>query len=69
MENPKFIGKAKLSRQGQLTLPFEAREDLGIELGSEIYWYETGNCLIATKELVSQDDLMKLVLKSKREQK
>ena len=58
----KFIGKAKLSRQGQLTLPFEARQDMDIELDSEVYWYEIDNCLIVTKELVSQKDLMNVVL-------
>ena len=57
MNTPKFIGKAKLTRQGQLTLPNEARKDLNIEINSDIYWYEIGNYLIAVKELVNPKDL------------
>lgn len=57
MKTPKFIGKAKLTKQGQLTLPNEARQDLGIALNSEIYWYELGDHLIAVKELVNPKDL------------
>ncbi|MBS3098089.1 AbrB/MazE/SpoVT family DNA-binding domain-containing protein [Candidatus Woesearchaeota archaeon] len=66
MDKPKFIGKAKISRQGQLTLPFEARQDLDIKLDSEVYWYEIDDCLIVTKELVNQKDLMKMVLNNKK---
>ena len=63
---PKFIGKAKLSRQGQVTLPFEARQDLDIKLDSELYWYELNNCLVVVKELVNQADLVDLVLSSNK---
>lgn len=63
MKSSKFIGKTKLTRQGQITLPFEARKDLHIELNSELYWYELDNCLVVVKELVNQKDLMKVILK------
>ncbi len=65
MNTPKFIGKAKLTRQGQVTLPNEARKDLSIEINSEIYWYELGSNLIAVKELVNPRDLG-VILKKKR---
>ncbi|MBW2975571.1 AbrB/MazE/SpoVT family DNA-binding domain-containing protein [Candidatus Woesearchaeota archaeon] len=57
MEKPKFVGKARLTKQGQVTLPNEARKDLNISINSEIYWYEIGNNLIAVKELVNPKDL------------
>ena len=49
----KFIGKAKLTKQGQLTLPREARKDLGIGAESGVYWYEFNDALILVKELVN----------------
>ncbi len=64
---PKFIGKAKLTKQGQITLPFEARNDLGIKLDSEVYWYEVDDYLVVVKELVNPKELeSKLNKKSKR---
>ena len=65
MANPKFIGKAKLTKQGQVTLPNEARQDLNIEVNSEVYWYELGDNLIVVKELVNPKDLG-VLLKGKR---
>jgi|TARA_B100001971_G_C18263112_1_gene589024 bifunctional DNA-binding transcriptional regulator/antitoxin component of YhaV-PrlF toxin-antitoxin module len=65
---PKFIGKAKLSKQGQITLPYEARDDLGIDLNSEIYWYEVDDYLIAMKELINPKDLA-IKLNKKRSKK
>lgn len=63
----KFIGKAKLTKQGQLTLPFEARDDLGIKLDSEVYWYEVDDYLVVVKELMSPKDLEnKLKKRNKR---
>ena len=62
---PKFIGKTKVTSQGQITLPLEARKDLGIELTSEVYWYELDNCLVIVKDLVNQKELMKVILKNK----
>ncbi len=59
----KFIGKAKVTKQGQVTLPNEARQDLGIELNSEVYWYEIDNMLIAVKNLVNQKELQDLIKK------
>lgn len=62
----KFIGKTKVTRQGQITLPFEARKDMDIELNSEVYWYEIDDCLILVKELVNQNDLIKVIFKNKK---
>jgi len=59
----KFIGKAKVTKQGQVTLPNEARQDLGIQLNSEVYWYEIDNMLIAVKQLVNQKELQDLIKK------
>ncbi len=53
----KFIDKAKLTKQGQLTLPLEARKDLGIETESELYWYKVDDHLIIVKDLVNPKDL------------
>ena len=63
---PKFIGKAKLTKQGQITLPFEARSDLEIDLNSELYWYEVNDTLILLKELVNQKEVEKLINHKKR---
>ena len=65
MKTPKFIGKAKLTKQGQVTLPNEARQDLGINVDSDIYWYELGDNLIVVKELVNPKDL-ELIMRKKR---
>ena len=62
---PKFIGKTKVTKQGQITLPFEARKDLDIEVNSEVYWYEIDGALVLVKELVNQKDLMEVILKKK----
>jgi len=59
----KFIGKAKVTKQGQVTLPNEARQDLGIQLNSEVYWYEIDNMLIAVKQLVNQKELQDILKK------
>ncbi len=59
----KFISKVKLTKQGQVTLPLEARDDLNIETGSEIYWYEVGDNLVLSKKLVSLEDIKKLLKK------
>ncbi len=55
----KFISKARLTKQGQITLPLEARKDLDIDIGSELYWYEIGDKLIIVKDLTSPNDLIK----------
>lgn len=62
----KFIGKAKLTRQGQLTLPREARKDLGIDTRSEVYWYEFNDILILIKDLVSPKELVNFVFTKKK---
>lgn len=61
MNKVKFIGKVKITKQGQLTLPLEARKDLGIKLEDEVYWYEVDGVLIVTTKLLSQDDLDKKI--------
>lgn len=55
--NVRFVGKAKLTKQGQLTLPFEARQDLKIEADDELYWYLVDNHLVVVKELLNPKDL------------
>ncbi|HLG24405.1 MAG TPA: AbrB/MazE/SpoVT family DNA-binding domain-containing protein [Candidatus Nanoarchaeia archaeon] len=62
---PKFIGKAKLTTQGQITLPKEARKDLKIAQNSELYWYEIDNSLVLVKNLVSQSELTNTIFKKK----
>ena len=62
----KFIGKAKLTRQGQLTLPQEARKDLKIAPESEVYWYEFNDILILVKDLVNPKDILNFVLKKRK---
>lgn len=62
---PKFVGKAKLTTQGQLTLPQEARKDLKIDAKSEVYWYEFNNALVLVKDLVNPKELINLVLNKK----
>lgn len=66
MGKAKFIGKAKLTKQGQLTLPFEARNDLGIELDSEVYWYEVDDYLVVVRELLNPKDLESKLKKRRR---
>ncbi|MBI2124799.1 hypothetical protein HY637_00505 [Candidatus Woesearchaeota archaeon] len=62
----KFVGKTKLTKQGQLTLPQEARKDLKIDTESEVYWYELGNVLVVVKEIVNPKDIMELILKKRK---
>ena len=63
---PKFIGKAKLTKQGQLTLPQEARQDLKIDAESEVYWYEFNNILVLVKDLVNPKELVGFIFKKKK---
>ncbi len=62
---PKFVGKAKLTRQGQLTLPHEARKDLKIEAQSEVYWYEINNVLVVVKDIVNPKEIINFILKKR----
>ena len=62
----KFIGKAKLTKQGQLTLPQKARQDLGIDAKSEVYWYEFNDILILVKDLVNPREIIGFVLSKKK---
>jgi len=61
----KFIGKAKITKQGQVTLPFEAREELKLDLNSEVYWYLVDDHLVVVKDLVSVDELVSGLNKKK----
>ncbi len=54
---PKFIGKSRLTKQGQLTLPLEARQDLKIEPNADLFWYEIDDYLVLVKELVNEKEL------------
>ncbi len=65
-DESKFIGKAKLTRQGQVTLPLEGRKDLGISPESEVYWYRVNNCLIVIKDIMNPRDLVNYLLKKKK---
>jgi len=62
----KFIGKAKLTKQGQLTLPQEARKDLKIALESEVYWYEFNDVLVLIKNIVNPKEIVNLILKKRK---
>ena len=66
---PKFIGKARLTKQGQLTLPQEARHDLRIDANSEVFWYEFNDILILVKNLVNPNELINLVFAKKKKNK
>ena len=46
-------------------MPLEARKDLGIELGDEVYWYVLDGVLIVTKELLNQKDLDRKIMGKK----
>lgn len=63
MAEPKFIGKVKLTRQGQLTLPNEARQHLGIGPEAELFWYEMNGCMVLTTELQNQKDVARRLKK------
>ncbi|MBU90124.1 hypothetical protein CMO94_01170 [Candidatus Woesearchaeota archaeon] len=65
----RFIGKAKITKQGQVTLPFEAREELKLDLNSEVYWYLVDDHLVVVKDLVSVDDLIIKMNKQKKNNK
>lgn len=59
MKKLKFIGKAKITSLGQVTLPKEARLDIKVKEGDEIYWYLVNGQLIATSELMNFKELKK----------
>ena len=65
----RFIGKAKITKQGQVTLPFEAREELNLDLNSEVYWYLVDDHLVVVKDLVSVDELISMINKRKSNKK
>ena len=62
----KFIGKARLTKQGQLTLPQEGRQDLKIGDKSEVYWYEFNDILILVKDLINPKEIVNFVFNKKR---
>jgi bifunctional DNA-binding transcriptional regulator/antitoxin component of YhaV-PrlF toxin-antitoxin module len=62
----KFIGKAKITKQGQVTMPYEGRKDLNINLESEVYWYEVNNCLVVVKELANQKEILDKISRKKK---
>ena len=65
----KFIGKAKITTQGQITLPSEARDSLKLDVNSEVYWYQVDDYLVVVKDLVSVDDLVDILNKKKANKK
>ena len=62
----KFIGKAKITKQGQVTLPFEARDELKLDLNSEVYWYLVDDHLVVVRDLVSTEDLATILTKKNK---
>ena len=62
----KFIGKARITKSGQVTLPKEAREDLKIGENSEIYWYELNDVMIMTKNLANEKEILSNIINSKK---
>ena len=66
---PKFIGKAKLTSQGQLTLPQEARKDLKLDARSDVFWYEFNGILVLMKDLVNPKELLSFILEKKKRNK
>ena len=65
----KFIGKAKITTQGQITLPSEAREELKLDLNSEVFWYLVDDHFVVVKDLVSVEDLADMLNKKKNNKK
>ena len=65
-EDVKFIGKAKVTKQGQVTMPYEGRKDLSINLESDVYWYEINNCLVVVKDLVNQKEIINKISRKKK---
>ena len=63
MDEPKFIAKVRITRQGQITVPQEARELLKLELESDAYWYELDGYLILTTEIENPKELLKKIKK------
>lgn len=57
----KFIGNAKITSLGQITVPKEARQEIKVREGDELYWYSVNGVLVATKELMSLKELKKKV--------
>ena len=62
----KFIGKAKITSQGQVTLPSEARDSLKLDVNSEVYWYLVDEHLVVVKDLVSVEELANILSNKKR---
>ncbi|MBI4153706.1 hypothetical protein HY501_00055 [Candidatus Woesearchaeota archaeon] len=62
----KFIGKARVTKQGQLTLPLEGRKDLKIDAESEVYWYELNGALLVVKDIMSPNDIISFMLKKRK---
>ena len=62
----KFIGKARITTQGQVTLPSEARDSLNMDANSEVFWYQVDDHLVVVKDLVSVDDLADIISNKKR---
>ena len=62
----KFIGKAKITKQGQVTLPFEAMEELKLDVNTEVYWYLVDDYLVVVKDLVSVKELDDIIGKKRK---
>ena len=63
---PKFFGRSRLTKQGQLTMPNEARKDLKLDTKSDVFWYELNGVLVLVKELVNPKDLLGSIIKKRK---
>jgi bifunctional DNA-binding transcriptional regulator/antitoxin component of YhaV-PrlF toxin-antitoxin module len=63
MGEPKFIAKVRITKQGQITVPHEARELLKLEVESDAYWYVIDGNLILTTELENPKELLRKIKK------
>ena len=65
MDEPKFIGKAKVTKQGQVTIPLEGRKELSIAPETEVYWYRLNDTLVVLKDIVNPKDLAQQLAKKR----
>lgn len=52
-----------MTKQGQLTVPREARSSLTIDDESELFWYECNGFLVLSKDLENPKELAKKLKK------
>lgn len=45
-----FAGVGKVTRQGQVTLPCDARRELGLQIGENVEFFSSGNLILIRKQ-------------------